>query len=289
MSAARLLLLACLIAIQAHSATTPASKECKAAYNDLFSKPVMNLWMVFGYKDIRPARFVGDRHERLAFVQKILAPCTKGNFACGFKRDGKNADLFTRKISSPDKKSAKKTVTVQLWVVSSSVGSDDQSNRDNPFQMWQTGYAKKSFDEAIANADVVFYNGHSRFGAGPDFAPPRLDDTGQVDSVYYQNQKLGFSDILETLGTRTEKKKKSGLKILGLFSCSSTQHFSNEIKKYASVGLISGKSLIFYSDALENSLVSLSSILQMRCSDGINKALGDGKGVDGMTIEGFAP
>jgi hypothetical protein len=284
MTAPRLLLFLFLFTFQVHATTPPASADCKAAYNDLFSKSVVNIWMVFGYKDIRPARFVGDRHERLAFVQKILSDCAKGNFACGFKRDNKNADLFTRKIKSLKKKS----VTVQLWVINSSVGSDDQSNRMNPFQVWQSSYAKKSFDGAIASADVAFYNGHSRFGAGPDFAPPHIDDKEQVDSVYYQNQKLGFSDILEALGKRTEEKKPA-LKILGLFSCSSSQHFSNEIKNYASVGLISGKSLIFYSDALENSLTSLSSILQMRCKEGINKALGDGKGAKGMTIEGFAP
>ena len=284
MSARLLLSLFVMVSAQAYGATPPASAQCKAAYADLYQKPVVNFWMVFGYKDTRPARFVGDRHERLAFVQSILARCTKGNFACGFTRDAKNADLFTRKIKSPSGKSVK----VRLWVVNSSVGSDDQSNRENPFQKWQSEYANKSFLNAIENADVVFYNGHSRFGAGPDFSPPKLDDAGQTDSTYYENQKLGFSDILETLGKRSSNEKKSGLKILGLFSCSSSQHFATEIKKFANVGLISSKSLIFYSDALANSEVALSSILQMRCKDGIDKALGDGRGPKGMTISGFA-
>ena len=269
------------------AATPPASAACKTAYRELYGKSVVNMWMLFGYKDTRPARFVGDRHERLAFVQKIVNKCKPGNFACGFERSPKNSDLFLKKIRNIDGKA----VTVQLWVVNSSVGSDDQANRENPFQNWQSTYAQKAFSDAIDRADIVFYNGHSRFGGGPDFAPPHLSESGEVDTAYYQNQKPGFTAALESLQKQSFTSSPTGsrLKVLGLFSCSSDQHFTNEIKQYANVGLISSRSLIYYADALDNSIAALSSLLQMRCRNGFNKSLHDGRSPKGMTIEGFAP
>lgn len=260
-------------------------QACVAAYQEVFNKPIVNISVVFGYKDTRPARFVGDRHERLAFVQKILRPCTKTSEACGFERSPKNSDLFFKKI----KGLSKKPITVQLKVVHSATGSDDQGNRNDPFQSWQSEYAKETFFSGIKDSDVLFYNGHSRFGGGPDFEPPHLNDANEVDAPYYQNQKPGFVKTLDVIQVQSFTKGAVGgrMKVFGLFSCGSSQHFTEEIQQYSGVGLISSKNLIYYADALDNSLIALDSFLQMRCLKQFNASLRNGNTVKGMRLQGF--
>jgi hypothetical protein len=237
-----------------------ARNSCSSRYDPLFSKPTLKIRVVFGYKDARPARFVGDRHERLAFVQRLLAPCA-GNHACGFERSSDNADLFIKTVRSSGQQETK----IYLSVVNSSVGSDDQANRADLFQTWTTRNAQSAFFGGVNDADVVFYNGHSRFGGGPDFGPPRLTEAGTVDAAYYENQKPGIKHLIEAFQNKASKAP--NLKVLGLFSCSSSQHFTDEIRRYSNVGLISSRSLVYYTDALENSLSSLSAILDRPCSN----------------------
>lgn len=266
---------------------SPKDEKCQAAYRKIFGKPVVDIRVVFGYKDTRPARFVGDRHERLAFVQRILQPCEPGIFACGFTRSEESADLFTREIDGFDGRK----VEVQLSIVHSSVASDDAANRADPFQTWQGTHAREIFFNGLAKADVVFYNGHSRFGGGPDFAPPRLTRGGEVDSTFYRAKRPGFSKALEKLRLPAKKKKSAGgsLKILGLFSCASSQHFANEIGSNAAVGLISSRGLIYYADALDNSLAALSALLEMRCQSDFKSAIRNDVPARSSQLTGFFP
>lgn len=264
---------------------TPPPSACELAYENVFRRSVVNISVLFGYKDTRPARFVGDRHERLSFVQTILKPCLKNNQACGFERSPKNADLFFKK----HKGVGAKPITIQLKVVNSSAGSDDQANKTDPFQEWQSTYARETFLSGIKDSDVVFYNGHSRFGGGPDFQPPQLNDKGEVDAPYYQSQKPGFMKTLDVIQVQSFTKGAVGgrMKIFGLFSCGSSQHFTDEIQQYSGVGLISSKKLIYYADALENSLIAMNSFLQMKCLKEFNSSLHNGNTVRGMKLQGF--
>jgi hypothetical protein len=243
------------------TAGSTQDKACHAAYKNLYGGGGLKIRMVFGYKDTRPARFVGDRHERLVFVQKILKPCADGERVCGFQRDSGNSDLFRKMISGPDGKPAK----IQLVVAHSSVGSDDSSNRQNPFQRWQSSYATKAFAIGLEKAEVVLYNGHSRFGGGPDFEPPRLTSTGEVDADHYRSLRPGLELIRTHLHRRATGDDDGALKVLGLFSCASSQHFADEITGDFSTALISNRALIYHADALENSLLTLSALLEMRC------------------------
>jgi hypothetical protein len=257
--------------------------QCTETYRKLFAKPTVNIRIVFGYKDARPARFVGDRHERLAFVQRILRTCEGANQACGFNRDDDNADLFTKEIDGPDGRK----VNVRLVVASSSIGSDDASNRQDAYQKWQSGYAERIFLTGIEKADIVFYNGHSRFGGGPDFEVPHLTEAGTVDVSYYRGRRPGFQKIREKLHERVAKGEDS-LKLFGLFSCTSSQHFAEEIEAESKgTGLISSRSLIYYTDALDNSLSALSAVLEMRCPREFRAAIRQGQPVNGAVLQGF--
>jgi hypothetical protein len=255
------LLLTAGLAANADGAKAGATEACNKTYKAIFSKSTVKIRVVFGYKDARPARFVGDRHERVAFVQRLLEPCTGSDFACGFTRSPKNSDLFAKTVVGTDERS----VQVRLWVVNSSVGSDDAANRDDPFQSWRSHYAAAAFYTGVSESDIVLYNGHSRFGGGPDFSPPRLAARDQIDAGYYIAERPGISKLLESL--KKAQKSEGGIqaKVLGLYSCSSSQHFTQEINQTANLRLLSSRKLVYYADALEDSLSDLSNILQVRC------------------------
>lgn len=237
-----------------------SAAQCSAMEKSLYSRDTVKVRMVFGYKDARPARFVGDRHERLAFIEKITAPCSsEKETRCGFARSHDNADLFLKKTVVK-----KKTHRVLLWVVNSSVGTDDQENRTDPFQKWKSKYAEEAFTGGLRDADVVMYNGHSRFGGGPDFNPPELSSSGTVDPKPYQSARSGLSKMTRALGSSKR------LKMLGLFSCSSSQHFNEEIHAASKAGVVSSKVLMYYSDALSQSLSTLEDVLSGHCPRSIS-------------------
>jgi hypothetical protein len=237
-----------------------SAPQCAAMEKSLYSRDTLKVRMVFGYKDARPARFVGDRHERLAFLEKITAPCSsESETRCGFVRSHDNADLFLKKVTVK-----KKSHRVLLWAVNSSVGTDDQENRSDPFQRWKSKYAEEAFTSGLKDADVVLYDGHSRFGGGPDFAPPVLGAGDSVDPTSYQSARPGLNKMTTAMAGSKR------LKILGLFSCSSSQHFNEEIHGISKAGLVSSKVLMYYSDALAQSLATLSDVLDGRCPRSIS-------------------
>ena len=263
-------------------------KKCMAPehqrrHEELFSENEIRISVVFGYKDARPARFVADRYESLLFISRILTECSSStplDFSCGFTRAsdsdlGPNSDsnsdlremnLFQRSVRGPDGKNRE----VKLRVVQSAAGADDEENRRDPFQKWKSTQAKRAFDTALRDEDVVFYNGHSRAGGGPDFSPPELSAGKTVHFPYYQKKKAGLELILGSLKGREDGE----LRILGLFSCASTGHFLRTIKAAEpDLSALVEPKLLYFSDALENSLKALSSILNQNCDDRFQRTL----------------
>lgn len=298
---------------------------CDSTYQTLFANPAIEIVMVFGYKDSRPSRFVGDRHERVFFTQEVTAPCLLSSQACGFMRDAADSDHFTKTINSP----TGKPVLVHLRVLNSSVSADDEHNQKDRFQKWQSQRVNSEFRRSLQKADIVFYNGHSRNGGGPDFFPPRLTADGHIDYTYYERETPGLKEITDTLKKTTafrasqshqtstvsnptpeEPAKDSDadldrksqdkeeplspeesrapnsvkstadsvenekLKLLGLFSCASTKHFRDKIKEARpDLALITSQQLIYYVDALKNSLAALEALLTYQCEKDFRRAL----------------
>lgn len=243
-----------------------AGKMCSTMQEALYKKSTIRIRMVFGYKDARPARFVGDRHERLAFLERITSVCAdEKSESCGFARSHSNADLFMKKsiIKGKERK-------ILLWVVNSSVGTDDQENQTDPFQRWKSKYAEQAFLSGLRDTDVVMYDGHSRFGGGPDFYSPKLASDGTVDPTSYQEDRPGLTKMMSSLkgSVRPKAGPFSKLKLLGLFSCSSSQHFTEDIHTVSKAGMVTSKVLMYYSDALEQSLATVNDVLLGRCPSG---------------------
>jgi len=271
--------LLCFIGISENRRPIVSSKvsikdsNCLSTYLDFYRNSEIHIAVLFGYKDSSPARFVSDRYERMNFVQSILKPCNVANLsnesktqnpdrtsACGFEREIYDTDLFQKKIFGPDHK----WKTVRLRVTHSSVGPDDEENRRNPYQSWQSQYAQTLFSTELKTADAVFYNGHSRAGGGPDFQPPKLKKNRHVSYEWYKKHQPGLMQILTNLSSSPLN---SPLKVLGLLSCASTRHFSHQILKLnPTLNLITNENLIYFSDAQTSLLSALSALLEMKCS-----------------------
>lgn len=242
------------------------TKSCETLQDALFAKDSLEVRVIFGYKDARPARYVGDRHEKAAFVERLTGPCRTESQACEFVQSATDSELFVKvlKVGQGAHQSSKE---IRVYVVNSAVGSDDEENLDDPFQAWKSRHAQNSFLRGLEKADVVFYNGHSRFGGGPDFKSPTLAKDGSIDPRPYKKGRNGLNQLLTALEDSQKPKlpRYSGLKVLGLFSCSSSQHFNTQIKKVSDAALMSSTNLMYYTDALNQSLSALDTLLERRC------------------------
>lgn len=237
--------------------------KCAAVYEKWFGeREYVDIRIIFGYKDARPARFVGDRYERAVFIEKIIKPCEGENEACGFIRDQRNGRLFKKRIFLHDGRS----VDIRMRVVESSAGPDDEENRKDSHQLWMSTKARDEFIEGIQKADIVFYNGHSRDGGGPDFQPARLRADSHVDYDWYQQTRVGTLSLLAAL------KSAHSLRALGLFSCASTGHFAEDIRTIrSSLVLFTEPRLVYQSEAMDSSLQSLSKLLAQKCLPELKK------------------
>jgi hypothetical protein len=234
------------------------------ATKDLKSRHPLRITMVFGYKDTRPSRFVGDFQEKAVFAQFISRPCPPNRVLCDFRRDPDDEEYFRKSLHDGEQK-------IELRLVNSSVGFDDEDNRGNPFQDWQSAHAKRIFLKSLSTADIVFYDGHSRVGGGPDFYPPRLTAEQHVDYGHYKSQTPGLKAIAEAMRSLPSD---SPLKYLGLFSCASEGHFLTKLRKNdPKLSVFTSTNLIYYADAIENSTSALEGLLQGQCLDVIQKMI----------------
>lgn len=255
--------------------------ECAKSYDEMTKDGVLNITVVFGYKDARPARFVSDRYERAYFTDVLLRPCTGDEVICGFSNELANPEFFARQVYLANGKKG----VLQVQVLASSVGPDDEVNRKNPTQQWHSERTEKLFRHALLNSDVVFYNGHSRAGGGPDFFPPKIFHSGMIKYELYKEAQPGLSFLLESL---RETKKQNQPKIFGMFSCASNNYFLNRIRKVKpEIGLISSDALLYHRDAMTSMIAALGAIVRGECEDSFNRALNFTDPRAGSRISGF--
>lgn len=218
--------------------------------------PALKFLIAFGYKDARPARFVGDRYERMSLVETLLKPCaSQETQVCGFQRHQSDADMFEKTIlPAPHEKK------VIVRIVASSLGPDDEENRKNPYQKIYSQNTKQEFDRGLFNYDEVFYVGHSRDGGGPDFGPPQLTKKNHVHYDWYIKEKPGLRDLQKSLKVPHLKAR-----TLGLISCASEKQFKSALNTInPSINLVTTKHLVYYQDALQQVLQELDQSIKLR-------------------------
>ena len=234
--------------------------NCERAYLKFFKSDDLDFRIVFGYKDSRPARLVTDRYERLLMIGKLRA--------LGFVRDDNDDELMRLQIEGPDHL----TKRIQLRIVESSVGADDEINRQNPFQQWQSAHALELFQDGIKNGNAIFYVGHSRKGGGPDFSPPRCTKDGHVDYGWYLSDKTALNQTAQAM-----KQAKVDKILIGLFSCDSRRHFSGILSGISpsrskkgisstSIGFVFNKKPIYYIESVNETVSAIQNLITFKCA-----------------------
>ncbi len=223
-------------------APAESSESATSTAADSLETPPLDLRIAFGYKDARPARFVGDRNERLVLIERFTAECGANDQACGFSRDPEDGDLLEKTVLRADGRYQ----TIYLRLTESSVGPDDVANRQDPFQKWQSEASEMNFLTGLEDADFVLYIGHSRDGGGPAFTPPKILKNSHVDYNHYIRVREGARKMIAVL-----EKTKSPPKVVGLLSCYSERHFVKALNRAAPrTKLITNDHLLYYAEAL---------------------------------------
>ncbi len=239
--------------------TTSKDSEplCQKTYYEFYSSDTIYFTIAFGYKDSRPQRLVTDRYEAMILSEELLSQCQNLSYACGFYRSSEDMELFFRYIIGPDRRVRK----IVLRILSSSVGPDDSENRGSPLHKWETSHIESNFYEAIMSNQLVFYNGHSRDGGGPDFSPPRITKSLHTDYFWYRVHKNGINKMLASL--RSSKTKP---KLIGIFSCSSKKHFVPMLLEASSdSAFIITQNSMYHSDGIKGLLAVISALIGQYC------------------------
>lgn len=230
---------------------------------------LLDVRIAFGYKDSRPARFVGDRYERLYLIQKLIRPCDEkvDKFICGFQRNREDLNIL-EKTWSNHKGSL---FNLRLRITASSFGMDDEENRHTTYQKHLSKVSEINFFSGLSTADAVYYIGHSRDGGGPSFSPPVLKKDQHVDYNWYKKNNQSFHKMLKYLRLHSRQRPRHQLK-LGLLSCASHQLFDKRIHQVsARTETLTVPNLIYYTDALKKVLEDLSALMSKKTNGSVRK------------------
>jgi hypothetical protein len=193
---------------------------------------ILNIAVALGYSDLTDVHFdfVTDAVTLNSLHRNLTNPCVyKGQGFCEFKLvqiSEHQINHYTRDLFTVDGQ----ILTVNVFTMNSSYsnGNDDNLTKYKELQDEQTQTARDFYSWSLQNADMVFYEGHSRDGGGPDFAPPRPSRSGGVNYPWYRTNKPGLKFLLAALDSAHDKPA-----TVGLFSCASRRHFLTSLKQHS--------------------------------------------------------
>lgn len=199
---------------------------------------------------------------------KLMAACNDtASLSCGFSENPSDVSpgktTLTKDITLYDR-----PVQVRLNLVRGSLTPRYLENTTDrkAEQMAVSRQAEKLFFEDSKTADVIFYNGHSREGGGPDFNPPVHKPDGHVNYGLYQVKLNGIGRVLKLINSR----RADPPVMVGMFSCYSNRHFYEKLTKSApKQALILSVDDINYEDSLQASLGYIEGFMHGECGQGL--------------------
>ncbi len=199
-----------------------------------------------------------------AMREALMRPCEGSRMFCGFSESGDpemGKSVYSKTINLLGS-----AVDVNLTLTHASASYDYKQNlttlKDR--QTFLTAQAEENFFGGLTKADVVFYNGHSRNGGGPDFNPPVLLADGHPNyDGYYKAKRPGIKRVLEII----KKNPNQGL-LYGSFSCLSASHFQAAlVKANPNLRMILSSDIVDYYQVLKVSIGYLEGLMQGRCGE----------------------
>ncbi len=212
--------------------------------------------VVFGYDDVSAGK-TNDQKSFDLFVKTLTTPCAKWDQRlCGFVKKSSSPTVLTKKMFGPDGKPK----TLKVITDYSSVTPDDKANRKNPLQTIRTKSMQDLFVDGLKNSEITIYQGHSRDGGEPSFAPPILLDNGHVNYDYYHKHKTDKNRMVKALSETPNKAR-----IVAIISCSSIRWFSKSIASGAPASGIIGTTEAFTTGNFKESFPLMENILSYQC------------------------
>lgn len=256
------------------SAFAEVENRCLSEYTPRLKEPGrMKIAVALGYSDSFGGGFDLVR-DGLLFDElslKLTEPCTAQNPGfCDFdleKIQPHEPRHYYRKILSP----TGETFNVDVYLMNSSFEVSHSKNQTEfqKEQLEKSQDTQRFYSWALENADIVLYDGHSRDGGGPDFSPPNLNSHGKIDYAWYHKNQPGLKAMIQAL-----QKTKSSPIYLGLFSCASDGHFTEQLTPLLhQTSLILSTKLIEGSKAKESLFHSLDSILNFNCKSDLKNRI----------------
>ena len=235
--------------IEAKAASTCTRPRGLTAYQSV------KVSIFYGYIDQRPDRNTLDFTRSQEILNLLTRPCPTGHVLCGFQ-------IISEETLKWNLVKSYKGRSIELLLVSSSLSEDDHWNRENPHQQEVSLRNESLFQKELWYSDVLMYQGHSRFGYGPDFFPPALKSSGEVDKFFYQqHRQKSIYQIADYLRSRAVK-----MPAFGIFSCDSKIHFKKLLQPLQQVDhLLMTKNIVYSSQLQKPMLQFLENIIRNDC------------------------
>ena len=250
------------------------ARSCESFFQPYLKKGLLDIRYALGYFDVSTGVEIVDRWANRglspsldievfkAFNAAWTAPCVGKQRLCGFTAIGtvESGKIFFQKplvIHGEE-------ILVRIVLTQASASDSFVLNKGamSDRQKFLTEQSEDNYFEGLKTADIVFYNGHSRDGGGPDFTPPVLNSSNKTNySGYYHVKKPGFRRMMTAL-------KQGGNKdvTIGLFSCYSKSHFYRELSKLGpKQRLILSSDSVDYMDTLRGTIGYLEGFLRGAC------------------------
>lgn len=269
----------------------PAKKvQCERRYQTVLNDQKIDIRIAMGYMDWSTGGSISyegtnfgkspsnDLGGYRAMERFLLASCQGNLQVCGFQKSTQEAGLYTKTVSIRGR-----TYPVELRMRQPSLTeSYDTNMQRSAEQTAKSAETRNFYIQALQNADMAIYFGHSRNGGGPDFNPPILLGNGHPDyNGYYLPKQIGAKMVTSALAQSGHQTP-----IMSLMSCDSQEHFFNKINAVApSTGVISTTRIVIFEHLFAATLSEVDSLLRGQCQKSFYQAIRTAPATDDITMD----
>lgn len=256
---------------------TAQRDRCVSRYNRMINDGVLDIRIIMGYFDWTTGTQVNKDGTNYGYspsidpgayesIRGILTGRCPGDAEfCGFNQE--SPYRFTKRVNIQGKSVLAK---IEMYYASVSEYYSANIGRYSAEQADRSAASQAQFRDALQNADVVFYLGHSRNGGGPDFNPPVLiKGTNKVNyNGYYKPNRPGLKKMISGLQGGHQPS------ILGLMSCDSRDHFLSSLRKVApNMGVITSLNVLQVDGVYTAMIGAGDAVLRGQCQTGFMESI----------------
>ncbi|MBL7670135.1 MAG: hypothetical protein JNM39_06585 [Bdellovibrionaceae bacterium] len=198
--------------------------SCQNFFRAFKDKQTIKISIFLGYMNEK--EFVADPLLASTVERYLNSPClpTERSFVCGFSKIAADQSRYSKNVTWTDQ--TRRMIEVDLHFPALTI-LDKKNRKLLSAQNKNSEFVRQSFISALKTSDVVIYDGHGRYGGGPDFFPEKMLNRIDSDDKFYKKNLGGVHDLVNALNARTD----GPLPFLLLNSCMSEQHIHGFLQK----------------------------------------------------------